>query len=237
MGKFSGFPSGRVRFTHIPAQFFAELLPSIDHLGELKVVLYAFWRVGRMEGNFRYLQLKDFTGDKEFMKGMALAGEKSAEYLQESLERAVVHGALLQAQVELGSSKMTIYLINTVRGKAAVEAIEQGKWLPSGKPDYPIALELEKPNVFQVYEEHIGPLTPMIAEALQDAEEEYSAEWVEAAIKEAVVENVRKWRYVEAILKNWKKEAKDARANRQDTEKDFRRYGKGKYGEILKKEK
>lgn len=235
MTDFSGFPSGRVRFTHIPAQFFTELLPDIDHLGELKVLLYTFWRIGRMEGNFRYLQMKDFTGDKEFMQGMALEGKMPPAYLQESLGRAVARGALLQVRIELDSGATTIYLINTVRGKAAAEAIEQGKWQPSGNPDFPIELELEKPNVFQMYEEHIGPLTPMIADAIQDAEQEYSAEWIEEAIKEAVVENVRKWRYVEAILKNWKKEAKDARANRQDTEKDYRRYGKGKYGEILKK--
>ena len=235
MDKFSGFPSGRVRFTHIPAQFFTHLLPGIDHLGELKVLLYVFWRVGRMEGNFRYLQLKDFIGDKDFMLGMAQGGESAQAYLQESLAQAVADGALLQADVALAAGTTRIYLINTVRGKAAVESITQGKWQPSGNPDFPISLELEKPNVFQLYEEHIGPLTPMIAEALQDAEGEYTAEWIEAAIKEAVVENVRKWRYVEAILKNWKKEAKNARANRQDTEKDYRRYGKGKYGEILKK--
>lgn len=235
MKKFSGFPSGRVRFTQLPAQFFSELLPVVDHLGELKVLLYAFWRVGRMEGNFRYLQLKDFSGDKQFMQGMALEGKTAMAYLLESLAKAVTDGALLKADVDLPSGQTSIYLINTVLGTAAVEAISQGNWQPSGNPDFPIALELEKPNVFQLYEEHIGPLTPMIADTLQDAEKEYSAEWIEAAIKEAVVENVRKWRYIEAILKNWKKEAKDARANRQDTEKDFRRYGKGKYGQILKK--
>ena len=36
---FAGFPSGKMHLTRIPAQFFSELLPQIDHLGELKVTL------------------------------------------------------------------------------------------------------------------------------------------------------------------------------------------------------
>ena len=34
MSPFTGFPSGKVRFTSIPAPFFSDLLPEIDQLGE-----------------------------------------------------------------------------------------------------------------------------------------------------------------------------------------------------------
>ena len=67
---FHGFPEGKVRLTPIPAPFFSELLPEIDHLGELKVTLYAFWRLDRMEGAFRYLRQADFAGDERFMQGL-----------------------------------------------------------------------------------------------------------------------------------------------------------------------
>ncbi|MBI2976543.1 MAG: primosomal replication protein N, partial [Chloroflexi bacterium] len=40
MKGFSGFPSSKVRSTPVPNPFFSELLPQIDHLGELKVTLY-----------------------------------------------------------------------------------------------------------------------------------------------------------------------------------------------------
>ena len=56
----------------------------------------------------------------------------------------------------------------------------------------------ERPNVFRLYEENIGMLTPMVADELRAAEEEYPSGWVEAAIREAAAGNVRSWRYIEA---------------------------------------
>ena len=35
MKGFAGFPPGRLRTTPVPNLFFADLLPAIDHLGEL----------------------------------------------------------------------------------------------------------------------------------------------------------------------------------------------------------
>ncbi len=49
---FQGFPAGKVRMVPIPEPFFTELLPQVDHLGELQVILYALWYVSRMEAPF-----------------------------------------------------------------------------------------------------------------------------------------------------------------------------------------
>lgn len=59
-------------------------------------------------------------------------------------------------------------------------------------------------NNFQLYEEEIGRLSPTVREILVDAENEYSEGWVHEAILEAINNNVRKWTYIEAILKGWK---------------------------------
>ena len=64
--------------------------------------------------------------------------------------------------------------------------------------------EEESPNLFAVYETEIGILTPMIADAIQDAEKTYPAKWITDAIREAVSNNKRNWKYIEAILKRWK---------------------------------
>ena len=64
-----------------------------------------------------------------------------------------------------------------------------------------MALDVERPNIFRLYEENIGPLTPLIAEMLRDAEKTYPADWIEEAFKIAVENNVRRWRYIEAILR------------------------------------
>ena len=43
----------------------------------------------------------------------------------------------------------------------------------------------------------------MIAEDLKDAEKTYPIEWIEAAMREAVRNNVRNWKYIHAILQRW----------------------------------
>lgn len=230
MASFSGFPSGKVRFTSIPAQFFSELLPQIDHLGEMKVTLYAFWRLDRMEGSFRYLQEIDFINDKTFLEGLGKDGEKA---LQDGLNRCAARGTLLETEVDLEDGRGRFYFLNTARGQAAIKAIQDGDWKPSGDSQYPIELSRERPNIFRLYEENIGALTPMIADTLREAEDIYPAQWIEEAVGIAVENNVRKWRYIEAILNSWKEEGKDERTHQGDSEKDRRKYVEGEFSEFI----
>jgi len=62
------------------------------------------------------------------------------------------------------------------------------------------------PNVFRVYQNNIGMLTPLVRDSLAEAETTYSAGWVIAAIQEAVDSNARSWKYCEAILQRWKRD-------------------------------
>jgi DnaD/phage-associated family protein len=64
----------------------------------------------------------------------------------------------------------------------------------------------ESSNIFSLYEKEIGPLTPVISDALREAEKEYPASWFAFAFGEAARNNKRSWGYVEAILKRWKRE-------------------------------
>ena len=59
------------------------------------------------------------------------------------------------------------------------------------------------PTVFRLYEQNMGPLTPLIADRLIKALETYPTEWIEEALGEAVAYNRRSWRYVARILENW----------------------------------
>lgn len=65
-------------------------------------------------------------------------------------------------------------------------------------------------NIFPVYESNIGPLTPIIADKLQDAEKAYPFEWLVDAISLAVENNKRNWRYCETILERWMESGKDS---------------------------
>lgn len=230
MSSFTGFPSGKVRFTSIPAPFFTELLPQIDHLGELKVTLYTFWRLDRMEGSFRYLQESDYSDDKTFIEGL---GKDSQNALQDALKRCVARGTLLALQIELDDNLREFYFLNTPRGQAAVKAIEAGDWKPSGDPQLPLQLSEERPNIFRLYEENIGALTPIIADRLREAEENYPAQWLDDAVSIAVENNVRRWRYIEAILSSWQEEGRNERTHQGDSEKDRRKYIEGKFAEFI----
>lgn len=224
MTPFPGFPGGKVQQTPVPALFFSELLSEIDHLGELKVTLYAFWRLDRTEGIFRYLMRNDFVGDASFMRGMGSSPQEAEAVLGEALKRAVERGILLKTSVLLEDGDEILYFLNSPKGRAAIKAIARGEWRHSADERMPVELELDAPNVFKLYEEHIGPITPMIADTLGDAEDTYPAKWIEDAIRIAVENNVRNWRYVAAILNRWQEVGRDERKDRRDTEKARRRY-------------
>ncbi len=230
---FPGFPEGKLRTTPIPNPFFSELLPSIDHLGEFKVTLYAFWALAQKEGRFRYLSRDQIASDELFMRGMAGSGLDAGEALDEALERIVARGTLLQVNLETDQGSEAYYFLNSAKGRAAVKAVEEGDWLPSGDVQAPLDLSIERPNIFRLYEQNIGALTPMVADILRDAEETYPLSWIEDAIRIAVENNVRKWRYVEAILEDWQTQGRHEREDRSDSEKDRRRYIEGKYADFI----
>ncbi len=85
---FDGFPEGRVRLTPVPGSFFTELLPAIDHLGELKVSAYVFWRLDLLEGAFRYLRRTDFLEDEAFLRGLGADPREAETVLDESRRAA-----------------------------------------------------------------------------------------------------------------------------------------------------
>jgi DNA replication protein len=95
---------------------------------------------------------------------------------------------------------------------------------------------MERPNMFRLYEENIGPLTPLIADALKDAEELYSDEWVADAIELAVKNNKRNWKYCEAVLKRWKDEGRHGKKDQQDSGKGSERYTNSEFEEYLKRD-
>ncbi len=232
MPTFHGFPDGKFRLTPIPAPFFAELLPEIDHLGELKVTLYAFWQFGQQEGEFHSIRHADFEADKDFMAGLAKSSRARQAALDEALERAVARGTLLKVDLEQDGETEAVFFLNSSRGRAAVEAIRSRRWKPAGAPKTNPLLAVERPNIFRLYEQNIGPLTPMIADILRDAEAQYSLEWIQDALRIALENNVRNWRYVEAILRSWKDKGRDEQ-DRRDPEKARRKYIEGEFADFV----
>jgi DnaD/phage-associated family protein len=224
-GPFAGFPEGKADPTPIPAGFFSDLLPAIDDLGELRLTLYAFWALARRPAASRYLRLTDLIEDHLLLESFGGPDRDNEGRLKAALERCVERGTLLQVRPSGEAEAEPLYLLNTPRGRAAAEGLVRGEWKPGDSA--PVELMLDRPNVFNLYEQNIGPLTPMIADHLRQAQADFPAEWIEEAIGIAVENNVRKWSYVQAILDGWQRQGKDDREDRGDSEKARRRYLKG----------
>lgn len=204
MTTFKGFTDSE-SFTQLPDSFFHHLLDEIEDIAELKVTLYMLWRVEHMEGSFHALCETDFHP-----KDLGL----SSDDITRGLERAIQRGSIVRSKHEAD----VFYFLNSPRGRAAAEAFAKGQWRESAKISP--ALPVDRPNIFKLYEENIGPLTPLIADALKDAEELYSSEWVSDAVETAVKNNKRNWKYTEAILKRWKEEGRGKKQDRRDNQKD-----------------
>ena len=57
-------------------------------------------------------------------------------------------------------------------------------------------------HIITLHENLTGAVQQMIVSDLEDAAEKYPAEWIDAAYKIAAENNVRKWTYVKACLRN-----------------------------------
>lgn len=211
MKGFTGFPGGPVRFTAVPDLFWADLLPQIDDLAELKVTLHCLWRLTRKEGSERYLSRDELAQDELLLGGLGGQGLPPERVLDDALERATARGSLLRVEVRLKGQPQHWYFVNTARARALVTSLVQGERAAEGmvRPAEPVAMPRERPEIFTLYEQNVGLLQPIIAEELRDAAATYPAAWIEDAFRAAAARNVRNWRYIRAILERWAREGRE----------------------------
>jgi DNA replication protein len=204
--RFAGFPDGRLEATVVPSLFFTEVLGQIDDLAELKLVLYLFWRFGKKKEYPRFVTRRELENETVIQAGIAGFGDDA---LAVTLDRLVNRGVLLRRSMELNREPEECYFLNTASGRKAVSDLESGRLdlghvvLPESTSRRP-----DRPNIFDLYEQNIGLLTPLIVDELREAERLYPGEWIEEAFRQAVSYNRRSWKYVQRILERWAVEGK-----------------------------
>jgi DNA replication protein len=236
MEQFKGFPS-KMRFTAVPDFFLNRLLPQISDINELKTTLHVFQTLYHKRGYPRFATYKELAASKSLMSGLK-GGGPPEKALRRSLKMAAERGTIIHLQLERDGEPEDIYFLNTDSGRQAAARIQKGELklsgFKSGEPAYVNAEE--PPDIFSLYEQNIGMLTPIIADELRDALEVYSESWIRDAINEAVALNKRSWRYIAKILENWSAEGKSDGTHRGDTKKtDPDKYIKGKYGHTVQR--
>lgn len=118
----------------------------------------------------------------------------------------------------------TYVIPGTTKGKQILETLKNQPDLFHQYGTADILPHSDKPNLFKLYEDNFGVLTPLTAEMLKADLEIYPADWIEEAMKEAVQYNARNWKYVQAILKNWQEKGRKRtnEENRRDID-EFRK--------------
>jgi DNA replication protein len=234
MEQFKGFPA-KSQFTAVPNAFFSTLLPQISDIAELKVTLHIFQALYQKRGYPRFTSYQELLANKSLMSSLKEA-EGPPDVLRHALEMAAKRGTILHLIVDRDGKSEDIYLLNTEADRQTSLKIQAGELKLSGlKAREPALVDDEElPDIFSLYEQNIGMLTPMIAEELRDALKVYTEAWIRDAIKEAVNHNKRKWSYISAILERWTAEGRDNGTYRGDFKKtDPDKYIKGKYGHMV----
>jgi DNA replication protein len=194
-------------FLSLPDSFFTQAVPKIQDLAELKIVLYVAYLILRKPDHTHFVTYKELKAES-----CRLSAELGEETLRQALDSAVEHGTLLHSTLNINGMFEDVYSLT----------------VDSRQPP--------TINVFALYEQNIGMITPMIAEELKEAERIYPPQWIEEAFKEAVTLNKRSWKYIARILERWASEGKDSGEYKRDIKKDGPdKYIKGRYGHLVKR--
>jgi len=205
---------GKASSISLPDSFFTQVMPGIQSLIELKIVLYVAYLILRKRDGppadalgVTYRELKT--------ESCRLSAELNEETLRQTLDSAVEHGTLRHSTLKIEGVLEDVYsLPASLYGGSQPPAV----------------------NVFSLYEQNIGMITPMIAEELKEAEKLYPPHWIEEAVREAVTLNKRSWRYIARILERWASEGKDSGEHKRDIRGDGPdKYIKGRYGHLVKR--
>jgi len=135
-----------------------------------------------------------------------------------ALDQAIAHGTVLRFVAESDAGSRNWLMLNTIENTQLVakmasdpQTVPEQFWIDESRP----RIHVDRPTVFRLYEQNVGPMTPMIAERLIKALETYPTEWIEGALEEAVAYNRRNWKYIARILENWASEGPEGRTGRQ----------------------
>jgi DNA replication protein len=184
--------------------FFDDQLARIRDLSELKIALHLMY-LSSMRGKAA-IPLADLF-DPAIVQSVVGAGsaEPAVDRMRGGLERALADGLLLRLTVREQGVEKVYVLVSNRRNRDLLDRLRQGDGEAERELELPPGVEgsVYRPNIFALYERHIGPLTPLVADQLREAERAYPKQWLEQAIMEAVHYNKRNWRYVESVLTTW----------------------------------
>ena len=225
MNLFEGFAQN-VRLTSVPDPVLGVLLQEIQDLSELKVTLRGFWLTKQKKGAVRPIHINEFLNDKVLVEGLSNYGDSTEGSIRKGLLLATNRNTFLTYHTDETNPDNAYYMINTESHRKALIAINRNAMAVDKvfveSVEYPYSKVSKEHNIFSLYENNIGSISPMLAEQLRDAENNYPAEWLKEAFDIAINHNARNWAYIAAILKRWTNEGRDSGKSGRYSEKNNR---------------
>lgn len=226
------FPRG-VKMVPVPAPLLGPGLAAVQSLAELKVILRVLWYIDQKRGVPRPVPVRDLLSDRTLAEVLGLTGAALEEAVRRALSEAERHGTFFVLHRE---DDELVFLNSESEWQGAQRrfgdtTISDPGTAQSQRDSFVWEPPLDKPTVFEVYEQNIGALTPIIGEQIGEAIQEYPESWIREAIEIAVERNARNWKYIAAILRRWHDEGKGHGESRGDPaearrEAYWRSYGK-----------
>lgn len=235
--------SGRDRPVPIPRSFFERHLSRIRDLAALKLLLTLYRLTDELDPDAPFVAEEAIFADRELAGGIRFAGSNRdpIEDLRHAIDVLVAHDAVVRVCVEDGETESFWLMRKEPEHQQLLNSYLRGeRAFPYHGPTaaHP-RIVVERPNVFRLYEQNIGVITPLIADQLVEAIELYPDGWIEDAINEAVSLNRRNWRYIQRILQRWATEGRgDETYRRNQGAAGFvqpEKYLRGKYSSLFKR--
>jgi DnaD/phage-associated family protein len=235
MKPFGGFPSN-MQFTPVPNLFMNMLMPGMDN-PELKCMLYIFQSIFGKKGSPRFATLSELLSNPSLTASLHQNIKSVEQQIRDALDSAINRGAIISLDVTQDGKQESLFFLNTPSDREAVEQIKSGLLkLPRMEISKVAVKPVEEENIFSLYENNIGMLTPLTSEEIKEALTQYPEDWLRDAIREAVNANKRNWRYIERILERWTTEGKKDGTHQRDNQKaNPDKYTQGAYGHLIQR--
>ena len=216
---FTGFLDLARSTVAIPERFFTDILPDITSICELRVTLTMFRLLAIHDSPETPIAERTILNDASLKQAFRVDGTPTGdtrEPILTGLDRAVARGTVLRVRSRSGRTEAAWYFLHTPVNRELVDAIQRGAIAPPAvmwTNDTAPEVTSDPPTPFFLYEQNIGPLTPMVADRISKAMDTYPGLWIEDAIEEAVTYNRRSWRYIERILESWSEQGRPDRSS------------------------
>ena len=172
---FTGFPEGKQRLVPLPGRLLRRAAAGHRQPGGAEDCAVRLLAAGPAGGHVSLPAGRRFPGrrtlDEEPGRHPPPGGGEPAHCLgRTGAARLLTAGSRRRRK---GRAEARIFSIHP-GDAAAVSAIAAGEWRPTGDAQRPVEVRTELPNIYRLYEDNIGAITPLIADELREAGEQLS---------------------------------------------------------------